>query len=164
MRVGCVTVSPISVSVFQSVSEHQQWEHAPAPGPGLHPAQTPHRSTSGPEVTRPAQWSAEPRDAAGAPGPRQTGDKDRGEEHEQTGPGGEALSRQWACTLRLQLHQTKERIMMMNLFIKYYNSYLKLIVLSWLIQFVRSKNSFNIELCQNLLKKDWILVPSLNFD
>ena len=73
----------------------------------------------------------------------------------------------WVCSVAPCapcLHQTKETIMRMNLFIKYFNLYLKLIVLSWLIQFVRSKNLFNIELCQNLLKKDWILVPSLNFD
>ena len=62
--------------------------------------------------------SAEPGDAAGA-WPGQERHKDRGEDQQQTGASGQALK----CPT-----QTKE--MMMNLFIKYFNLYLKLIVLS----------------------------------
>ena len=71
-------------------------------------------SAPGAEVTR----SAQPGDAAGA-GSGQERHQDRGEDQQQAGASGQALK----CPT-----QTKET--MMNLFIKYFNLYLKLIVLS----------------------------------
>ena len=71
------------VFCFQSVSEHQQWEHAKT-SPELHPP--PETPGGRGQVQGPHQ----PRDAAGAS--RQDGDQDSGDQHKSEGANSETLS------------------------------------------------------------------------